>query len=82
MTVFMAVFGGVLAGMACVFVSFLVFKPVLMKFTDAMLLSVRLNEESIVRKVSDRMQIPTVQSEKAPKKSVFKPRRDVDEDVK
>jgi uncharacterized membrane protein len=82
LSMFLSIFCGVVLGMASVFVAFVLFKPILQQYIDAMVRNQRINEDTIVEKMLNRTTIPTMQREKAQKSGVFKPKRDADEDVK
>lgn len=69
-----------IVGMACPFIAFLVFKPVLMPYINASLMNKRQTEDEIADKVLNRMVIAPNMHEKAPKKGVMRPKRDTDGD--
>lgn len=66
-------------GMACPFIAFIVFKPVLMDFVRSISNNKRLTEDSVVEKVFNRVTGLPTYHEKAPKNSVVRPKRDIDE---
>jgi len=68
-----------LIGMACPFIAFIVFKPVLMDFTRSISNNKRVMEDSVVDKVFNRVTGLPEFHEKAPKKAIVKPKRDIDE---
>lgn len=69
-----------IVGMACPFVAFLIFKPVLIMYINAMNMNKRLTEDGIAERVLNRMTITPNMHEKAAKKGVLRPKRDTDGD--